>query len=1089
MTTIQPTTSQSNEAQARHVRRLIWIMIGVVLLPSGLYTLLALRTGAWQLWVAAGAVYAYLLMLVIGLQLLRRNRLVPAVYLVTHGLALGFLVFTLAIAGFGAVLGLITVLLIIAIASQTLPDRLARITMLVGIGFGVLNLLFDQFLPPYRLEVPELQTFVPAVLGGLLLIYGITAARRFATFQFSTKLLILLLVASILPTAGITLYTQQTFRTSLQQEASNKLVNNAELQASALGETLIKAAELLQTLALDEAIRTEVIAANVVYPADAAARQARLTDNDRLWHEAVQADNNEAPIVKTHLNSPISARLLEYESVYPENVEAFVTDIYGGLVAATNRTSDFYQADETWWQAAYNNGAGAIYLGQPEYDASSTSFSFVIALPIYEQRSDRLVGILRTTYQADAITDLLSALQADKTGQAYLLLPDGAVLGDGRLDPAPGNVVERLADLEIGVTEVRINDTPYFAAVAAVHSSDPEEGGTVDQLAWRVVVQQARSEVLAPLESQSRTGLLVTTLIAVIVAGLAATLSQVLVRPINRLTAAAEQVATGNLAVTAPVESGDEFGTLARTFNTMTSQLRTSIASLEEQVQARTAQLRASAEVGRAATSILDTDQLLREAVNLITDRFGFYYAAIFMLDDTAKIAVLREATGEAGQTLKERGHQLVMSDQSMVGAAMLTRQARIALDVGHGAIRFANPLLPNTRSEIALPLIAGQRVIGALDVQSTQANAFDEASAEVLQTMADQLAVALINAQTLGRAEQQARILERLNQFSRELTQATSLEQITSAVARNIPQLITIQHLSLALTTAPNQLTVYRLLRGGLATLDSGQLLEASQTIAADAVRRGETTYFSDLSALAARQPAAAGLLAEGSRSSLSVPLRVGNRTLGALNIGRHMVNGFTPDQIAQLEQAAAQLAAAVENYNLSEQTQATLQELDAANRRLIGQAWERYTRTSDTLAGEWRNGQWVAVAPNQVVSNTGRGLAVPIKVRGETIGEFSVQTDDQRVWTSDDVAFAQALIDQVGQVIENARLLEETERSAQREQQIRQITTRIRAASDVQAVLQATTTELAQSLGVSRAIMRLTLSEANTSGGQAAA
>ncbi len=85
--------------------------------------------------------------------------------------------------------------------------------------------------------------------------------------------------------------------------------------------------------------------------------------------------------------------------------------------------------------------------------------------------------------------------------------------------------------------------------------------------------------------------------------------------------------------------------------------------------------------------------------------------------------------------------------------------------------------------------------------------------------------------------------------------------------------------------------------------------------------------------------------------------------------------------------------------------------------------------------------------------------------------------------------MAFAQALIDQVGQVIENARLLEETERSAQREQQIRQITTRIRAASDVQAVLQATTTELAQSLGVSRAIMRLTLSEANTSGGQAAA
>ena len=163
-------------------------------------------------------------------------------------------------------------------------------------------------------------------------------------------------------------------------------------------------------------------------------------------------------------------------------------------------------------------------------------------------------------------------------------------------------------------------------------------------------------------------------------------------------------------------------------------------------LNARTERLHASADVGRAAVSILDTNQLLREIVNLITDRFGFYYTAVFLADGTNKWAVLREATGEAGRVLKERKHQLEIGGQSMVGTAMKTRKARIALDVGDEAVRFANPLLPDTRSEIALPLVVGTRVIGALDVQSTQMAAFDEASAAVLQSMADQIAIALSN-------------------------------------------------------------------------------------------------------------------------------------------------------------------------------------------------------------------------------------------------------------------------------------------------------------------------------------------------------
>jgi len=586
---------------------------------------------------------------------------------------------------------------------------------------------------------------------------------------------------------------------------------------------------------------------------------------------------------------------------------------------------------------------------------------------------------------------------------------------------------------------------------------------------------------------------LLSLIAAFIVTALATTIAVIfgrtlIVRRLINLATSAGQIANGQLnVVVSGGDSRDEMGVLATAFNNMTTQLHSVIDSLEM----RTQQLRASAEVGRAATSILDADQLLRETVNLITERFGFYYTAIFTPDATDKIAVLREATGDAGRTLKERGHQLPVTDQSMVGAAILTHRARIALDVGQGAVRFANPLLPDTRSEIALPLKVGDRVIGALDVQSTQANAFDEANAEVLQTMADQLAVALTNAQTLGRAEQQARVLSRLNQLSRDLALATTLDAISVAAVSNIAQTVEPHRLGLSLATANlNQLMVYPLALGDSNVLGQGHLVDIKQTISGEGFRRGETLYLDDLSTYANRHPVAATLYAEGSRSLVVLPLRAGSRALGTLTITRSVINGFTPDQITQLEQMAAQLAVALENYNLSEQTRTTLQELDAANRRLIGQAWERYARTSDTLAGEWRDGQWVtatrASTPASTSATNGHGLAVPIRVRGETIGEFSVQTDDQRIWTADDVAFAQALIDQVGQVIENARLVEETERFAQREQRIRQITTRIRAASDVQAVLEATTTELAQSLGVSRAIMRLTMGDADTTDGQ---
>ncbi len=168
-------------------------------------------------------------------------------------------------------------------------------------------------------------------------------------------------------------------------------------------------------------------------------------------------------------------------------------------------------------------------------------------------------------------------------------------------------------------------------------------------------------------------------------------------------------------------------------------------------IERRAQQLLTAAEVSRAAISITATEELISQATELIRERFNLYYAALFLTDSDQKWAVLVYATGEAGRQLMERGHRLEIGGNSMVGWAVEHRQPRIAQDVDQEKVRFANPLLPDTRSEMALPLTVGEIALGALSVQSTEPNAFGEADITILQTMADQIAIAIRNAQVLG--------------------------------------------------------------------------------------------------------------------------------------------------------------------------------------------------------------------------------------------------------------------------------------------------------------------------------------------------
>lgn len=238
-----------------------------------------------------------------------------------------------------------------------------------------------------------------------------------------------------------------------------------------------------------------------------------------------------------------------------------------------------------------------------------------------------------------------------------------------------------------------------------------------------------------------------------------------------------------------PPESQDEMKTLNYTFTVFTQQIRDEITNLEKQIKARTAdlagrtaQLEIAAQVARESAAIRDVDQLLDETTHLISDRFGYYHVGIFLLDESAsknqssaanqedQFVILQAANSKGGKNMLERGHKLKVG-QGIVGMVAANKEPRIATDVGADTSFFNNPDLPQTRSELALPLRVRSSLIGVLDVQSTEPEAYQEEDIKILQILADQLALAIDNARLIK--ESQRTLFELQDAYGQEARRA----------------------------------------------------------------------------------------------------------------------------------------------------------------------------------------------------------------------------------------------------------------------------------------------------------------------------
>lgn len=203
----------------------------------------------------------------------------------------------------------------------------------------------------------------------------------------------------------------------------------------------------------------------------------------------------------------------------------------------------------------------------------------------------------------------------------------------------------------------------------------------------------------------------------------------------------------------------------------LTQKLQAQKFNLEKQVIKRTDelkrrlnQMRTAAEISRSISSELKIETLLDEVVNLITDRFQLYYVGVFLLDTRGEYAVLQAGTGEAGRLMLAEGHKLAVQGDSMVGWATANGKARIALDVGQEAVRFSNPHLPETKSELALPLGTRKETLGALTIQSSEQEAFDQDDITVLQGIADSLAASIEKARLFSQVQENLREIQSLH-------------------------------------------------------------------------------------------------------------------------------------------------------------------------------------------------------------------------------------------------------------------------------------------------------------------------------------
>ena len=487
-----------------------------------------------------------------------------------------------------------------------------------------------------------------------------------------------------------------------------------------------------------------------------ANQSSSLAQSAAIFEETAQLalDNmRRQPAIKSMDPESQKPVLISATDVYTSLYLALTTDLSGTSLARSDDETSKEYGDRAWFREASSGYEG---FRQSLVSRTTGQPAIVYASPI--EQDDEIVGVAFIGTELTQLAEAVGAIKIGDTGLGYLVDSEGFMIAH----PDPFYSSDN--------NLVFVGTYPPVAqgesGASGFYSFTDEDG--VEWLAdiqpvgngWYAIVQQHRSEALAAVSSFLVVAIGLLLLSTAVIGFLTYVVAGRAVKPIEYLTSAAKSVSAGYLNKTVEVDRVDEIGTLAVAFNSMTLQLRDLVSNLETRIAARTQDLNLAANIGRQVSQARNLDDVLTEATTAMKDQFGLYQVQVYLTDPRKENLILRASDGFAGSRLLEAGHQLPIDEESLNGSTAYNKQAVIVADTHKNKKFRPHPLLPDTRSEMVVPLILDEDVLGVIDLQSTEANSLTEDVLPAFTVLAGQLAIAILNARQNRAAQENQRLM-----------------------------------------------------------------------------------------------------------------------------------------------------------------------------------------------------------------------------------------------------------------------------------------------------------------------------------------
>lgn len=767
--------SQTTQQETQRQSRTIWVSAIVAAMFAALSAILIaqgpekLAVNIWGMSVSVWLTIAG----IVSVLLAWNNRVTYAGTLLLSSILLTSLVTPVIGHGQGLPIGTLVSILGIGITAATLPERHTVKGNTASLLTGAVVILLDQVIPDPGLYTEPIYTQVFASI--LSAIFLVIIARQFSRFTLRAKLVIAFAVITIIPMVVLGVYNTYASRKTLTSKSEERLEALSMSAKRQFDEFFVKQRDDIRVEAKQSAF----------------VEYLQLLPSQR--NNSLAESKAEAALLSLRRKDPVFIESYAILDASGRNV----LDTYAGHVGGDESRRVYYTEVMRSGTPFVSNvlfigqGQESVYFSAPIRDSANK----IIGVLVGEYRAVILQKIVRSIAPEDpnilvALIDRETYLRVAYTGNRDRLFksykPFSAIelipfQSEGRM-PA-GKPEEVLAgtnaDIVAGIDNLA--RAPFFEAFSeSLNSNSVNTGMQLETQPWVALVRESRASNMANIEQIRRNTVLISLAMAGIAILFALVGAQILASPLVALTKVSEQIAAGDINARAQVNTQDEIGALAESFNRMADELNVTLNSLEERVSERTLDLEATkrqsekradelqavGEISKIITGEQKLDILLPLITRLVSERFGFYHTGIFLINETRQFAVLQAANSEGGKRMLARGHRLEFG-HGIVGYVAKTGIHRIALDVGVDSIYFNNPDLPTTRSEMALPLKIRNQVIGVLDVQSEISRAFNENDARNLSILTDQIAITLENARLFERMQQalnEAQMLYRQN-------------------------------------------------------------------------------------------------------------------------------------------------------------------------------------------------------------------------------------------------------------------------------------------------------------------------------------